>query len=166
MRSLSSVFKFSLIINILIILYSAYQVKINDSEWWGYTFIGVFLWTVGMFLATPSKKMPTWYTVNDLLLYPFMFLIVIKVFALSYGLKSFVIYTIAIFITIEIAIYFIIRQQPNKMARLITIYYILLICLAWILYYKYPLLSLTYSLFVLYCLLRSKEEITRKTSES
>ncbi len=35
MRSSSSVFKFSLLINILIILYSAYQVKVNDSEWWG-----------------------------------------------------------------------------------------------------------------------------------
>ncbi|NJD98655.1 hypothetical protein E3E26_02430 [Thermococcus sp. LS1] len=165
MRNPFQVFKFSLFINILVILYSAYQVKVNDSEWWGYTFIGVFLWTVGMFLATPSKKMPTWYNLNDLLLYPFMFLIVIKVFALSSGLKSFVIYTITIFIAIEIAIHFITRQQPNKVARLITIYYILLICLAWILYYKYPLLSLTYSLFVLYCLLRS-EETTRKISES
>ncbi len=67
----------------------------------GVTFIGVFLWTVGMFLATPSKKMPTWYTLNALFLYPFMFLIVIKVFALSSGLTSFIIYTIAIFITIE-----------------------------------------------------------------
>lgn len=43
MVSPSRVFKFSLLTNILIILYSAYQVKVNDSEWWGYTFIGVFL---------------------------------------------------------------------------------------------------------------------------
>lgn len=162
MRNPSQVFKFSLFINILVILYSAYQVKVNDSEWWGYTFIGVFLWTVGMFLATPSKKMPTWYNLNDLLLYPFMFLIVIKVFALSSGLKSFVIYTITIFIAIEIAIHFITRQQLNKVTRLITIYYILLICLAWILYYKYPLLPLTYSLFVLYCLSRSEENNKEK----
>ncbi len=164
MRNPSQVFKFSFFINILVILYSAYQVKVNDSEWWGYTFIGVFLWTVGMFLATPSKKTPTWYNLNDLLLYPFMFLIVIKVFALSSGLKSFVIYTITMFIAIEIVIYFLIRQHPNNVARLIIVYYIVLICLAWILYYKYPLLPLTYFIFVLYCLLRAEE--TTKKSES
>jgi len=54
----SRILKSSLLINFLILLYSAYQVKVNDSEWWGYTFIGVFLWTVGTILAVPSDKIP------------------------------------------------------------------------------------------------------------
>lgn len=147
----SRAFRFSLLLNVSVLLYSAYQVRVNDSEFWGYTFIGVFLWVIGMYLVAPSRRMPLWYNLNDLLLYPFMFLIAIKVLDLSSGFKSFVVYTTAIFIATEVAIALILRQQPRKIARVATLYYTLLTALAWVIYYKYPLLPLTYSFFVLYC---------------
>ncbi len=101
--------------------------------------------------------MPLWYNLNDLLVYPAMFLIVIKVLALSSNLESFLIYIVPIFGAIEVAIYLIIKSK--KAEKYIAAYYGILLCLSWILFYTYPLLPATYSLFVLYCLLKSREEI-------
>ncbi|WP_297062192.1 hypothetical protein [Thermococcus sp.] len=161
MRNPSQVFRFALLINILILLYSAYQVKVNDSEWWEYTFIGVFLWLVGLFLVAPSPKMPRWYSLNNLLLYPAMFLIGVKVLALSSGLGSFIIYTLMIFATVEVVIYLITRTKPSIIAKYIVIYYAVLVFLSWILYYEYPLVPITYLLFVAYCLLGAEKTIRR-----
>ena len=162
MRNPSQVFRFALLINILTLLYSAYQVKVNDSEWWGYTFIGVSLWLVGLFLVAPSPKMPRWYSLNNLLLYPAMFLIVVKLLALSSGLESFIIYTLMIFVTVEVVIYLITRTKPSVMAKYIVIYYAVLVFFSWILYYEYPLVPIAYLPFVAYCLL-SAEKTIRKT---
>ncbi len=161
MRNSSNIFKFSLILNIFMILYSAYRAKVSNSEWWGYTFIGIVLWTVGLFLATPSQKMPLWYNLNDLLLYPAVFLIGIK--ALNSGLKSFIIYILVTFAIVEVIIYLIIKQRSGNVTRYIIVYYAVLVCLSWVLYYKYPLVPLTYLLFIMYCISKSEEDIIKST---
>jgi len=80
----SRLFKFFLFVNVLILMYSAYQVKVNDSKLWGYTFIGVFLWTVGVVLVKPVDRTPRWYRLGKLLDYPLLSLVIFALLLLAF----------------------------------------------------------------------------------
>ncbi|QDA31077.1 hypothetical protein FH039_04910 [Thermococcus indicus] len=148
MNSPSRVFKFSLLINILIILYSAYQVKVNDSEWWGYTFIGIFLWTVGIILVAPPDKTPKWYRVDKLLNYPLISLVIFIALFYSSGLFDFLLRAIILSGVGELLTYILQRKLSRSV---VMAYYSMLVILAWVHLYEYPLIPLAYCSFVIYC---------------
>jgi len=147
-NSTSRVFRFSLLINILIILYSAYQVKVNDSEWWGYTFIGVVLWTVGVILVASSDKTPKWYRVDKHLNYPLISLVIFIALFYSSGLFDFLLRAIILSGVGELLTYILQRKLSRSV---VLAYYSMLVILAWVHLYEYPLIPLTYSSFVIYC---------------
>lgn len=148
MNSSSRVFRFSLLVNILIILYSAYQVKVNDSEWWGYTFIGVSLWTVGVILVASSDKTPKWYRINKHLDYPLISLVIFIALFYSSGLFDFLLRAMILSGVGELLTYILQRKLSRSV---VLAYYSMLVILAWIYLYEYPLIPLAYCLFVIYC---------------
>jgi len=144
----SNVFRLSLFIYLLIMLYSAYKVKVNDSKWFGYTFMGVSLWIVGIILATPTGKTSSWYRADKLLSYPLLSLVIFIVACHSSDLFDFLLKTIILSGVGELLVY-ILQKRLNR--KNILAYYLVLVILAWALSYGYFLIPLTYTLFVLYC---------------
>ncbi|WP_145955321.1 hypothetical protein [Thermococcus henrietii] len=131
----------------MILLYSVYQVKVNDSQWWGYTFMGVSLWTVGAILVASSDKTPKWYKVDKLLSYPLLSLIIFIVALHASGLFDFLFKAILLSGIGEVLVY-VLQKKFSK--SIILAYYSTLVILSWILLYTYPLVALSYSLFTIY----------------
>ncbi len=144
----SRLFKFFLFVNVLILVYSAYQAKVNDSELWGCTFIGIFLWTVGIVLAAPVDRTPRWYMLGKLLDYPLLSLVIFMLLLHASGLFDFLIKA-AILSGVGELLTYALQRKINR--NVILAYYSALLILAWVLLYEYPLILLSYSLFVSYC---------------
>ncbi|NJE54350.1 hypothetical protein [Thermococcus sp. 21S9] len=135
-------------INAVILIYTAYCARVFDYEWCGYTFVGVFLWTVGIIMVTPPDRPIKWYTTEKLLSYPLLSLIVFVVIFYTSGLFDFLLKAIVLFVLGELLVYALQKKLSKEIA---LVYYSILMILAWVLLYKYPLIALSYSLFAVYC---------------
>ncbi|WP_461866763.1 hypothetical protein [Thermococcus sp.] len=141
-------FLLSIFINAIILIYTAYCARVFDYEWCGYTLIGVSLWTVGIILVTPVDKTPRWYRVDKLLSYPLLSLVVFMALLHTSGLFDFLLKAIILSGLGELLTYVL----QKKISRNITLaYYSILMILAWMVLYEYPIVPLTYCLFVIYC---------------
>ncbi|WP_324735164.1 hypothetical protein VFC49_08360 [Thermococcus sp. SY098] len=144
----TKIFLFSIFINVVILVYSAYCGRVFGHEGCGYTFVGVSIWTIGIILAIPNKRTPAWYGLNKFLSYPLDTLVAFTMFLHSSGFLDFITKTVALLILIELAVYHF-QKRLNKTATLA--YYSGLLVLAGILFRGYPLIQLTYIPFVVYC---------------
>lgn len=149
-------FRLSIFINIVIMAFSVYYVKVQDSEWWGYTFIGVFMWTVGLVSVVPGKRVSKWYRVNNSLIYPVVTLVPFAIFLHSSSSMNFVVKTVVILAPIGLMVYYI-QKRLNK--TILLVYYSGLLVLAGILCWGYPLVQLTYIPFVVYCAMNLLQEV-------
>ncbi len=142
------IFSLSIFVNVVIMIYALYCVREFDYEWCGCTFVGVFLWTVGIVLAAPVDRTPKWYRLGKLLDYPLLPLVIFMLLVHASGLFDFLIKA-AIFSGVGELLTYALQRKINR--NVILAYYSALLILAWVLLYEYPLIPLSYSLFVSYC---------------
>jgi len=142
------IFSLSIFVNVVAMIYALYCVREFGYEWCGYTFIGVFLWTMAIVLAKPVDRTPRWYRLGKLLDYPLLSLVIFALLLHSSGLFDFLIKAV-IFSGIGELLTYALQRKINR--TLTLAYYSVLLILAWALLYEYPIISLSYSLFVSYC---------------
>jgi len=149
-KSSVSLFRFSLFVNLLIIVYSTYQVKINDSEWWGYTLFGTLMLTVMLIFSSPSEKVDRETKLHDLLTYPICYLFgVISFFNLYYNLGLLI---LSVFLTCGIVAVITGHIQKLHRARDAIVYFATIATISWIFLYKYYIIPLAYTVSTFYFL--------------
>ncbi len=160
----TKIFLLSIFINIVTLVFSAYCGRVFGHKEWGYTFVGVSIWTIGIVLATPSKRRtPAWYGLNKFLSYPLDTLVAFTMFLHSSGFLDFITKTVALLILVELAAHHF-QKKLDKTA--ILVYYSGLLVLAGIFLRGYPLVQLTYIPFVVYCAMNLLQVIKRRNDNS
>ncbi len=155
-------FRLLVFINGLIMLYTLYCSYALDYEWCGYTFIGVSLWTLGIIFVTLGDKTPRARKIDNLLDYPLISLVVFVMLLHASTLFDFLIKVILLSVVSELVIY---ASKQKLTKNVLLVYYSALLILAWVFLYKYPLIPLTYSLFIVYCEVNSSQLVNQLVSD-
>ncbi len=131
-------FRLSIFINVVIMAFSVYYVKVQDSEWWGYTFIGISLLLVMLVFGSPAKGLSKENKIFHLLGYPPFYLsVMILFFILYYNMKLLV---LALFLVIWLIVLTVDYIQKDLNVKNVTLYYATWVLVSWAFLYKYCLI--------------------------